>query len=108
MVLGPAFWKAEFATNPSVLGRHVRPNGTEFTVIGIAPHTFAGTGIFADPDFYMPLAMAAALPSTIRRISSKTCDDRELSVNARLKPGITLQPAQSELAVLTCTVELFW
>jgi len=58
MVLGPDFWKQEFASDPSVVGRHVRLNGKEFTVIGVAPESFPGMQIFIRPDFYMPLAMA--------------------------------------------------
>src|SRR5579862_4211747 len=54
LVLGPEFWKREFASDPSVLGRNVRLNGTDFTVIGVAPETFAGMLIFEHPDFYMP------------------------------------------------------
>jgi hypothetical protein len=37
VVLGPDFWRHEFAGDPSVLARHIRLNGTEFTVIGVAP-----------------------------------------------------------------------
>ena len=40
VVHGPDFWKHEFASDPSVLGRTVRLNGREFTVIGVAPATF--------------------------------------------------------------------
>ena len=58
VVLGPDFWKHEFASDPSVVGRTVRLNGTDFTVIGVAPETFPGMAVFGRPDFYMPLAMA--------------------------------------------------
>jgi hypothetical protein len=51
VVLGPDFWKHEFANDPSVLGRTIRLNGTESTVIGVAPETFPGTQIFGHPDF---------------------------------------------------------
>jgi len=44
VVLGPDFWKREFASDPSVLGRTIRLNGAEFTVIGVAPETFPGRG----------------------------------------------------------------
>ena len=32
VVLGPGFWKREFASDPAVIGRTVRLNGTDFTV----------------------------------------------------------------------------
>ena len=57
-MLGPDFWKHEFASDPAVLGRTIRLNGADFTVIGVVPETFSGLGIFGHPDFYMPLAMA--------------------------------------------------
>ncbi|MGH9577054.1 MAG: ABC transporter permease, partial [Terriglobales bacterium] len=34
VVLGPDFWKREFASDPSVVGRTIRLNGTDFTVVG--------------------------------------------------------------------------
>src|ERR1700694_1648741 len=53
MVLGPDFWKHEFGSDPSVLGRTMRLNGTDFTVIGVAPATFPGMEIFGRSAFYM-------------------------------------------------------
>ncbi len=105
VVLGPAFWKAEFASDPSVLGRHIRLNGTEFTVIGVAPESFPGMGIFGHPDFYMPLAMARVFATNRQKNFFEDRDDRELNVSARLKPGTTLQQAQNELAVLAKGLE---
>ena len=37
VVLGPDFWKSEFAGDPAVVGRTVLLNGIDFTVIGVAP-----------------------------------------------------------------------
>jgi macrolide transport system ATP-binding/permease protein len=105
VVLGPDFWKHEFASAPSVLGRTIRLNGTEFTVIGVAPETFPGMLIFGHPDFYMPLAMAQVFSTNRQKSFFEDRDDRELNVNARLKPGTTLQQAQSELAVLAKNFE---
>jgi predicted permease len=100
MVLGPDFWKHEFASDPSVLGRTVRLNGMQFTVIGVAPETFPGMLIFGHPDFYMPLAMARVFSTNLEKNFFEDRDDRELNVRARLKPGTTLQQAQNELSVL--------
>src|ERR1035441_9179082 len=96
VVLGPDFWKHEFASDPSVLGRTIRLNGTEFTVIGVAPETFPGMQIFGHPDFYMPLAMARVFSTDRQKTFLEDRDDRELRVTARLKPGTTLPQAQNE------------
>jgi macrolide transport system ATP-binding/permease protein len=100
VVLGPDFWKHEFASDPGVLGKHIRLNGTEFIVIGVAPETFSGMLIFGHPDFYMPLAMAQVFSTNLQKNFFEDRDDRELSVSARLKPGTTLQQARNELVVV--------
>jgi predicted permease len=100
VVLGTAFWKHEFASDPSVLGRTIRLNGTDFTVIGVTPDTFPGMQIFTQPDFYMPLAMARVFSTNPQKNFLVDRDDRELSVKARVKPDTTLRQAQNELAVL--------
>ena len=105
LVLGPDFWKQEFASDPSVLGRTVRLNGRDFTVIGVAPETFTGMLIFAHPDFYMPLAMAPVFTTNPQKNFFEDRDDRELSVKARLKPDTTLLLARNELAVLAKNFE---
>src|SRR6267378_542805 len=105
VVLGPDFWKREFASAPSVLGRTIRLNGAEFTVIGVAPETFPGLLIFGHPDFYMPLAMARVFSTNRQKNFFEDRDDRELNVKARLKPGTTLEQAQNELAVLAKNFE---
>ena len=105
VVLGPEFWKREFGSDPSVLGRTVRLNGTDFTVVGVAPETFSGMLIFAHPDFYMPLAMARVFSTNRQKNFFEDRDDRELNVTARLKSGATVQQAQNELALLAKSFE---
>ena len=79
VVLGPDFWKREFASDPSVVGRTIRLNGTDFTVIGVAPESFPGMLIFVRPDFYMPLAMARVFSTNPQKNFFVDRDDRELT-----------------------------
>ncbi|HKC23685.1 MAG TPA: ABC transporter permease, partial [Thermoanaerobaculia bacterium] len=104
-VLGPDFWKRELAGDPSVVGRRVRINGTDFTVIGVAPETFPGMQVFGRPDIYMPLAMARVFATDPRKSFFVDRDDRELTVQARLKQGTSLTQARSELAVFARDLE---
>jgi len=100
VVLGPEFWKHEFASDPSVLGRTVHLNSTNFIVIGVAPDTFPGMLIFAHPDFYIPLSMARVFATNAQKNFFEDRDDRELAVRGRLKPTVSLRQAQNEVAVL--------
>jgi predicted permease len=105
VVLGPDFWRHEFSSDPFVLNKKIRLNGTEFTVIGVAPDNFPGMGIFGHPDLYVPLAMARVFSTDPQKNFFEDRDDRELNVTARLKPGATLQDARNELAVLAKNFE---
>jgi predicted permease len=105
VVLGPDFWRHEFASDPSILGKTILLNGTKFTVIGVAPDSFPGMLTFGHPDFYMPLAMAHVFSTNIQKNFFEDRDDRELTVKARLKPDATLPQARNELAVIARNFE---
>ncbi len=100
VVLGPDFWRHEFASDPGVVGKTIRLNGTPFTVIGVAPDEFPGLLVFGHPDLYMPLAMARVFSTNIGKNFFEDRDDRELKVKARLQAGTSLQAARNEAAVL--------
>jgi predicted permease len=104
-VLGPGFWKNELAGDPGVVGRRIRLNGTEFTVVGVAPESFPGMFIFTQPDIYVPLAMAPVFSTDPRKSFFEDRDDRELTLRARLKPGVSLREARDELAALAASLE---
>ncbi len=99
-VLSWDFWQREFAGAPSTVGRVVRLNGKDFTVIGVAPETFTGLYIFDRPDFYIPLAMARVISTSPQKDFFTDRDDRGLAVRGRLKPDATLRQAQNELVVV--------
>ncbi len=105
VVLAPQFWRLQFSSDPSIVGKHVRLNGVDFTVIGVAPESFAGLLIFDHPDFYMPLAMAPVFSTDRQKNFFEDRDDREVNIKALLRPGVTLQQAQNELAVLAKNFE---
>jgi len=100
VVLGPDFWKHEFGSDPAIVGRTVRLNGADFTVIGVAPDSFPGMLIFSRPDLYVPLATAHLFSTNPQKNFFEDRDDRELTVMGRLKAGAALPEARSELAVL--------
>jgi predicted permease len=100
VVLGHGFWQRELASDPSVVGRTIRLNGTDFAVVGVAPEWFPGMSIFSRPDFFVPLAMAPRFSTDPQSDFFEDRDDRELRVLARLAPGVELEEARSELAAL--------
>ncbi|HEY4230926.1 MAG TPA: ABC transporter permease, partial [Thermoanaerobaculia bacterium] len=100
VVLAPDFWRRELGADPAAVGRTIRLNGADFTVIGVAPESFPGMYIFSRPDFYVPLAMAKTFSTNPEKSFFADRDDRELAVRARLKPAVSLLVARNELAAL--------
>src|SRR5262249_31291649 len=57
VILGHDFWEQQLGGDRAILGRIVRLNGIEFTVVGVAPPGFPGLDLFRRNDFYVPLMM---------------------------------------------------
>jgi macrolide transport system ATP-binding/permease protein len=105
VVLSPDLWKQEFASDPSVVGKTLRLNGRDFTVIGVAPDTFTGMLTFVRPDLYVPIAMAPVFSTNPQKKFFADRDDRELNIYGRLRRGTSLTEARSEAAVLARSFE---
>ena len=87
-ILGHGFWQRRFGGSPSALGQTMSLNGTTYTVIGVLPPTFDWGD--APPDLMVPL-----VPNPAR-----SRGDHRIAVIGRLKPGVTLEEAQAELAAI--------
>jgi macrolide transport system ATP-binding/permease protein len=99
VVLSHDFWINEFSSDPSVIGRRVRLNGADFTVIGVAPESFTGMDLFIRPAFYVPALMAPNTGMLIDRAS------RQFSVKGRLKAGVSIQAGSAEASALAKSLE---
>jgi len=77
------------------VGKNIIINARSFTVVGIAPERFVGANIGLAPAVWVPLMMqAVALPGA-DRLNERGV--RWLELVGRLKPGISLQQAQSAM-----------
>jgi predicted permease len=104
VVLGHDFWKNEFAADSSILGKSIRINGLDFTVIGVAPESFKGMDQYVRPAFFVPAMMAPKLLASNSEVLSDRAD-RSFFVKGRLKPGVSLHAADAEVAALAKSLE---
>jgi macrolide transport system ATP-binding/permease protein len=91
-------WQNEFHSDPRILGALVHLNGIPFTVVGITPPDYVGTGPDV-PSLWAPVAARVRLGS----LSAEEIQSRHVIVGepqGRLRPGVSLADAQAELAVL--------
>jgi len=90
VVLSYSLWQNHFAGDANVLGRTVALNGNRYTIVGVMPKEFQFAPFWAtEATIWAPLALGD-------RIDSR--GGNSLRVFARLKPGVTLEQAQAEMA----------
>ncbi|HZD94304.1 MAG TPA: ABC transporter permease, partial [Candidatus Sulfotelmatobacter sp.] len=105
LVLSHGFWERRFASNPNVIGQNVLVNGQGFTIIGIAPKGFQGTGVIGGPDMWIPLSMHDQILTGF--VKSLFNERRYLgfSTVARLKEGVGPERAKAELQAIASDLE---
>jgi predicted permease len=101
-VLGDELWRGRFAGDPSVVGRSVRLNGADVTVVGVAPRGFRGILASYDMALWVPVTLQPVLQNSNNRLVDRS--SRFLQGTARLKPGVTLAQADAELRALALRV----
>ncbi len=91
------YWQKRFEGDPAILGKTIHLNGAAFTIIGITPHDFVGTGIGA-PDFWLPLHLEPLVHPGHNWLSDRETECCRLF--ARLAPGAGIDQAQAEMNVV--------
>jgi len=102
-ILSHALWESHYGADPEILGRQIRLNDTQFTVVGIASREFRGVRVDEPLDLWLPLMMEAAARPSFPMLDNNLFTLRQ--VIARLQPGVTFQQAQAELATLATGIE---
>lgn len=99
-VMNYATWQTRFGGAEDVIGRTLRINGIDFTVVGVAPPNFIGVNAIFGPDLWMPAAMAERLlPGEMQNALSERSKALFTGVG-RLKPGVGLAQAQANLETI--------
>jgi predicted permease len=92
VVLSYDLWHQHFRGDSSVIGRIVRVNRAPAEIIGVAPRHFYGIRRFGFwPDLWMPLGASGTAALAGR-------GDGSLITIGRLRPGLTLEQAESQAA----------
>src|SRR5262245_9695693 len=93
-IISNGLWRSRFAADPGIIGKTILLDGRSHTVIGVAPEE---TRLLEEVEIWTPLTFD--IPEMkIRRFHS-------LRAIGRLKPGVTLQHAQSEIDAIAIRLE---
>jgi len=98
-VISHRMWQRRFGGDPGVLGKTIRLNRRELTIIGVAPPEFRGTRAGLAYDVWAPITMAVAMGTGSGALNYRGTRDIT-STFVRLKPGVTLEQARAEVGAL--------
>ena len=89
-VISESLWRRKFAADPKIAGKQIRIDKQSFTLVGVVSQHQA----FPEwADFWMPLSLLEPGLRDRRKF-------HPLEVVARLKPGVSLDQAQSEMQTI--------
>ena len=98
VILSDGFWKSQFAGNQNVIGGTLRLDGEAYTIVGVMPHGFSVRAwAITARDIWVPLAHDDA--------ARAVRENHNEQVVARLKPGVNLAQARSEMTVISERLE---
>jgi predicted permease len=103
VVLAHDFWKNEFSADPSAVGRRVRLNGIDFTVIGVAPESFTGMDLFSRPSYFVPSMMGPRMLASSGDLLTNRAK-RVFTVKGRLNPGVSVRTADAEVSAFAKSI----
>jgi putative ABC transport system permease protein len=89
VVLRESLWRRQFGARDDIVGSTVRLRGERFTVVGVAS---SDVSIPAGAEYWRPLAF------TPHQLDDTQRGAQWVGAIARLKPGLTLEQAQSAMA----------
>ena len=87
-ILSGTLWRTTFGSDPRIVGKSVTLDGKPYTVVGVMPEM---------PKTFLPTALDIWTPFVPSHDQLAQRGEHGIPVLARLKPGVTLRRAQSEL-----------
>jgi predicted permease len=88
-LIADSLWKRRFGADPAIAGRTLQLDGRDYTILGVMPAWFHGLGDHTE--LWMPFMMSGTAADLAERTT------RSFPVLARLRPGVTVAQAQTEL-----------
>lgn len=96
VVISHDYWVTRYGSSQDAIGRKIRVNATDLTVVGVAPRGFKGTVMRLTFDFWLPATLAPAVFN-----GSRMLDEREIrgfTISGRLGDGVTRDQAQDDVS----------
>ncbi len=90
IAISDAFWRRQFNSDPAVVGRTVELNTQTYTIVGVIAPGFRGLRLGIAPDCWLAMGAHSVYSANSR-------GNRSMDIVGRLKPGASIEQAQSQL-----------
>src|SRR5687768_4120017 len=109
VVLSHRMWQREFGSDPAMAGKTVTLRGLPYTIAGVAPASFTGVVPLLTPELWLPIQYVEEVepagindnvPSPVGKTRLERRGFRWMFVKGRLKPGVTAEQANANVALI--------
>jgi len=107
-VLSEAFWRRQFQADPGVIGRAVELNGRAYSIVGVMPRGFQFPVEAEAVELWVTFSRDAEVDHDDPSDAAATAQrgNHFLNAIARLKPGVTVERANADLAAIARALAL--
>ncbi|MBO0858099.1 MAG: ABC transporter permease [Chloracidobacterium sp.] len=102
VALSEGLWRKQFGADPNIIGRVVKLDEVSYTVVGVMPSRLQfppiRTAFAGAVDLWTPLGLTDDEKQARAR-------DSNFNLIGRLKPGVTLEQAQANMAAIAARIE---
>jgi predicted permease len=98
VVISHKLWQARFASEPAIIGKTIKLNQRDFTIIGVAAADFSGGYPGLALDLWVPVMMSPQI--TVRGDRLNERDTQWLFALGRLKDGVAFKQAQANVQTI--------
>ena len=95
-VVSDRYWRSHLNADPAIVGKTIRINQHELTIVGVAPASFHGSMPALAFDLWVPY-MQQPILNGVQEWMLRDRHNRNMLGIGRLKPGVTLEQARAEL-----------
>ena len=98
VVLGYSYWQKRYGGDPNVIGKQVRINGRDATIVGVSEKPFTGVYAIVDCQLYYPLSFAARAAERAKQWTDR--GERNIVGFARLHRDVSVTQAKSSFNLI--------
>ena len=99
-------WQTRFGGASDIIGKTIKLNSLPCTIVGVAAQGFQGTERFYAPEVFATTAMASQIELGSNYVDSRKTENT--FILERLKPGVTVTQAKSNLDTMTAKLAKEW